>query len=176
MVVQYVKALVLISLTATMSLPMADDPYKDKILYLANQEVQIAIIELGKAINDCRSQEGILNVSLFDRIEVPWEELTIGLFHLSMKARRECEREELWKNFLYALSKYRSIQHHYNKEEYREFEYEVLFHGNAWREMELEIKYREIDSKYRSLLESMPELSRPFNLMRIITDLERLVK
>lgn len=176
----YLKVLILTFLISGMPLVLAGDrggdPYEDKILFLAGKEVQLAVAELAESINKCRSQKGHLSVSLFENLEISLDDLATALVYLSMKAQRKCEQETRWKNFAFSLGKLRSIQRHYNRAAHEKFEYEELIHGNAWRDTKLELQYKEIDSKYRAVLEKMPELSRPFKPLSKIKELERLKK
>ncbi|MCF6299337.1 MAG: hypothetical protein L3J01_05605 [Thiomicrorhabdus sp.] len=155
----------------------AVDKYKAQIIYAAQKELQIAVSELGEATEKCLYKEkkaSNLTPSLFKTISLSQEELITTVFYFGLKARTECVTDIKYKNFSYYLRKFHSILKYYDHPDYQEKGFLAITHSNAVLKERLKIKYHEIPSKSRVRLESIPELSKPFNFSKLIDQIESI--
>ncbi|MCF6346088.1 MAG: hypothetical protein L3J00_06420 [Thiomicrorhabdus sp.] len=152
-----------------------EDKYKAQIMYAVQKEFRAAVAEIGEATEKCLDKEkeaSNLTPLLFNKINIPQEELVSAVFYLGLKARTDCVTEIKYKNFSYYLSKFQSVLKHYNHPNYQEKGFLGITHSNAVFKELLKIKYHEIDPKNRTRLENIPELSKPFNFSKLIDQIQ----
>lgn len=177
MAVQFSKFLFLI-FVLTLTLPVAfaeEQKYKEQIIFALQKEAQIATKELSEAISSCTKKEKESNPRLlsFKNLSIPQKTLNTALFYLSYKARTECVTKLKYKNFAYYLIKYQRVLKYYDHPEYEDVNLsELAYPGPPGVEEELKLKYNDIDLKYRTALEKIPELSQPFNFSQLIDKIE----
>lgn len=154
------------------SISFAEEPYKYKAQTLSavQKKFEIALIELEEAISKCNEEKKMSNLSAshLKKINISYKEMMTILFYFSAKADLECVTKLKYKNLSYALLKYQRTLQSHNKD----LDPLPYTYFDAGHEEQFEIRYNEIPSKYRAILEEIPELSRPFDDSKILREVE----
>ncbi|MCF6346075.1 MAG: hypothetical protein L3J00_06355 [Thiomicrorhabdus sp.] len=154
-----------------------EDKYKVQVISAVREEAQIATLELEEAIGKCSEAEkaSVPDASYFKDIKISAKEMEVSLIYLSIKAKSECITEARYKDFSYSLIKLRSVLKHYNDSDFEEIdvdEFSMYSHPLPWLDVELSIKYNEIDPQQRAALEQVPGLSKPFQPIKLLKKIE----
>ncbi|MCF6346047.1 MAG: hypothetical protein L3J00_06210 [Thiomicrorhabdus sp.] len=153
------------------------DKYKLQVISIVQKEVEIATSELEDAIDKCREEKRVSNLSVsdFKNIDFSGQEMSTFLVYHSLKADTKCITEAKLKNLPYYLIKLRSVLKYYNDPRFQEIDvddFSILTHPSSAFEEELKIKYNEIEPKKRAVLEQTPELSKPFQPFKFLREIE----
>jgi hypothetical protein len=154
------------------SISFAEEPYKYKkqVLLKLQEKTEIAMTELEAAAGKCYEEQkaSSLSIAHFKDINISHKEMMTALFYFSAKADLECITEIKFKNLAYSLLKYQRTLKSYN-ESLKPLPY---VHFSSGTDEELEIRYTELPLKYRTALEKILELSKPFDSGKILKQIE----
>lgn len=143
--------------------------------------VQFAYAKMIQALQEAESKVGIcmdrekntiLPPQVFPKLPLSKSEWGAALGYLRFRANTRCEENSL-ANAVLAFSQFKMIEKKitgknaadvYPAGPYK-YEFETLCCGSLKTELITEIEYKKIDPKIRQTLESIPELSEPFNVI-----------
>jgi len=166
--------LLIISLPLMVQVGAAEnsDLYAKRAFELSLQKFKIAKENLERKIEECEKKKITVPPSAFKSLNINREELKTALFVLSNKAEDSCEKG-LRGKFVIATSIYRTTAKHYKKPATSAFSYsEDLLFGHYWGKLEFEARYLEISDEQRKKLERIPELKKPFHLIKTLSKFE----
>lgn len=160
----------ILMLISSITFAESSDKYKTQILGEVQKKFTIALMEVELAMGKCYEEKKVssLNASLFKDIKITHEEMMTALFYFSQKAILACVTEAKYKNLAYFSLKYQSTLKSFQEE--TELSPYIFFDSGL--EERLEIRYNEISSKYRTALEKIPELSKPFDSSKVLNQVE----
>jgi len=127
--------------------------YTTEVVQLAYEKWTEALAKLEKKVDICGNER--------KKTVIPLQALT----HLSAKAMNRCVGN-LWGDALLAYTRFRDFEKQVtggNAVDTGYYDLELLCCMSVFGQMETELEYRKIDPAIRQTLESIPELSQPFN-------------
>ncbi|MEE9338296.1 MAG: hypothetical protein V3U87_09465 [Methylococcaceae bacterium] len=146
---------------------------EQKILKQATNEMEIVTKTFRRTLDKCNkiADNKIFDLSKFK--DILFDDLRFSLLYLSRKATDNCSLEE-WKNYAFALIKLKRVYEQYEKTPPDQVSNLVTIHFNARQDMELESKYKNIPSKYRTILDNIDELKTPFRVTKLVEQIEKM--
>jgi hypothetical protein len=154
------------------SITFAEEPdkYKVQALSVIKKEFTVSLMELEEAMGKCVEEErkSNLNASHFKGINISHKEMMTALFYFNAKANLECITKAKYKNLAYALLKYQRTLQSQNED----LEIPPSSYFSPGTDEAFEIMYNEISLKYRVGLEKIPELSKPFDVSKVLKEIE----
>ncbi len=146
---------------------------EQKILKQATNEMEIVTKTFRGTLDKCNKIADNKNFDLSMFKDVLFDDLRFSLLYLSRKAEDNCSLKE-WKNYAYALTKLKTVYDQYEKNPPDQVSNLVTIHFNARQDMELESKYKNIPSKYRTILDNIEELKTPFRVTKLVEQIEKM--
>ena len=147
------------------------EPTEQEILWFAFEQTNTAVAALEDRLEECeKASKRVLDPALFKSISLSNSEWRLALLALYFRADRKCEGEALWGKALMALMQFKAAEKHYKGKNIIKTRYdpEDLCCGSWEREITQELKYQRLDPQARKVLESIPELREPFNLLATV--------
>ena len=155
--------------------PVESIEYRDRVIKIAREEAALALKKLDANIKRCQQKEKRLYVSKFKNLGIPFEELMQALFHLSLEAMERCKGKSSFEHYLYTISRLEHTLRHYGTAD-KKINTMAAFQETAWRDIELKVKYNEMEPEHREALEAIPELSKPFTPFKQMDEIEAALK
>jgi hypothetical protein len=139
--------------------------HEQQILALAKLNFEYAKARFGDKFVECmKVKQPILPPSLFSAVDLNKKEMGVALAVLSQKAEDACMAGTMGE-LAVAAGVYRTTAQRFGQAAASAARYtEDLMFGHYWRLLDFEVRYLAIDSKQRIILESIPELQKPFDL------------
>lgn len=141
--------------------------YTTEVVQLAYEKWTEALAKLEKKVDICGNERKKTVIPLQALPVLPLSDFEWGtaLTHLSAKAMNRCVGN-LWGDALLAYTRFRDFEKQVtggNTVDTGYYDLELLCCMSVFGQMETELEYRKIDPAIRQTLESIPELSQPFN-------------
>lgn len=158
---------------ATSSACVANDSRHlgEPALDLASKNFELAKNNLEKRIDECELKKVTVPASAFKAVTLTEKELKVALLVLHNRVEDACD-EKARGRFVLAASIYRITAKHYQKTATSALPYsEDMLFGHYWQRLESEAEYLQMNIKQRALLESIPQLKKPFRLFDTLSQL-----
>jgi len=142
----------------------------DDVISLAQSKFMRAKERAEGAIDRCEAlaKDNVLSPSLFNKISIEPRQLEIALHVLNLKARNTCDGDFMARFFV-AASIYRATAEKFNRVAEETLPYtEYMLYGTSWMSLKTNVSYNSIEQQVRDSLESITELSKPFNLFKTL--------
>lgn len=145
---------------------------EERTLELSLQKFELAKSNLERKVDECEKKKITVPPSVFKSVNLTKMELKIALFVLHNRAEDACD-EVLRGKFVIAASIYRTTATHYQKKATSALPYsEDMLFGHYWQRVESEAQYLVISNRQREILESIPQLQKPFHLFQTLSKLD----
>lgn len=141
--------------------------YTTEVVQLAYEKWTDALTELEKKVDACGNErkKTVIPPQVLPALPLSEGDWGTALTHLSSKAMNHCVGN-LWGEALLAYTRFRDFEKQVtgsNAIDTGYYNVDILCCIGEFGQMELELEYKKIDPKFRQVLESIPELSQPFN-------------
>ena len=148
------------------------EPAEQEILWFALERMNTAVAALDHRVEECeKARKRVLDPALMKAIPLSNSEWRIALSALGLRAGDKCwEDGHLLSKALMALMEFQDAEKHYKGKNIIKTRYapEDLCCVSWELEITKELKYQRLDPQARKVLESIPELNEPFNLIATV--------
>ncbi len=148
------------------------EPTEQEILWFALERMNSAVAALDQRVRECeKASKRVLDPALMKAIPLSNSEWRIALSALDLRAGDKCwEDGHLLSKALMALMEFQDAEKHYKGKNIIKTRYdpEDLCCGSWETEIRAELRYQKLDPQARKVLESIPELREPFNLLATV--------
>ena len=150
-----------------------DEKEKDRIINIAYTKAMATIEELNKRIGQCEKleQETILSPALLQSLPLTDQQIRTVLVYFRLLSSEKCEGVELWEKAYMEFSRFKYIEAFYKGKNVIDtgfYDLEVLCCIGSRSRFETTWRYMKIPLEIRKKLEQIPELQRPFNLIKAV--------
>lgn len=145
------------------------EPTEQEILRFAFEQMNTTVDALDERERECaKGRKRVLDPALMKLISLSNSEWRIALSTLVLRAVNKCGEDG--GRALIALMRFKAAEKHYKGKNgiKTRYEPELLCCGSWELEITKELKYQRLDPQARKVLESIPDLSEPFNLVATV--------
>lgn len=135
---------------------------------LAGQQLAEAFPVLAAAMESCDEKRALIDIPHSNKLGVSRRALLLGIGYFHLRTQNECLAPAAQEFFLAARVFERSEIKELGDDELKDaFQFVDVVLENWWRELEAKARYEaEVPEKERAIIESIPGLEQPFDMIR----------